>query len=69
MRFWWQKLSHQPYKAKSPGLWDDEYIDAGVVIASKENNNYNTNCIDANIFTDTDGKTTLFGVRSGKVFT
>ena len=44
-------------KAKSPGLWDDEYIDAGVVIASKENNNYNTNCIDANIFTDTDGKT------------
>ena len=44
-------------KAKSPGLWDGEYVDAGVVIASKENNNYNTNCIDANIFTDTDGKT------------
>mgnify|MGYP000155142488 CR=1 FL=1 len=44
-------------KAKSPGLWDGEYADAGVVIASKENNNYNTNCIDANIFTDTDGKT------------
>ena len=44
-------------KAKSPGLWDGEYADTGVVIASKENNNYNTNCIDANIFTDTDGKT------------
>ena len=44
-------------KAKSPGLWDGEYADAGVVIASKENSNYNTNCIDANIFTDTDGKT------------
>lgn len=44
-------------KAKSPGLWDGEYIDAGIVIASKENSNYNTNCIDANIFTDTDGKT------------
>lgn len=44
-------------KAKSPGLWDGEYKDEGVVIASKENSNYNTNCIDANIFTDTDGKT------------
>lgn len=44
-------------KAKSPGLWDGEYVDAGVVVASKENNNYNTNAIDANIFTDTDGKT------------
>ena len=44
-------------KAKSPGLWDGKYVDAGVVIASKENSNYNTNCIDANIFTDTDGKT------------
>ena len=43
-------------KAKSPGLWDGEYVDAGVVIASKENNNYNTNAIDANIYTDTDGK-------------
>lgn len=44
-------------KAKSPGLWDGEYVDLGVVVASKENNNYNTNAIDANIFTDTDGKT------------
>ena len=44
-------------KAKSPGLWDGEYVDAGVVVASKENSNYNTNAIDANIFTDTDGKT------------
>lgn len=44
-------------KAKSPGLWDGEYVDAGVVIASKENSNYHTNAIDANIFTDTDGKT------------
>lgn len=44
-------------KAKSPGLWDGETVDAGVVLASKENSNYNTNAIDANIFTDTDGKT------------
>ena len=46
-------------KSKSPELWDDidNNIDAGVVIASKEDKNYNTNCIDANIFTDTDGKT------------
>lgn len=44
-------------KAKSPGLWDGEYVDAGVIVASKENSNYNTNAIDANIFTDTDGKT------------
>ncbi|MCC8168802.1 MAG: family 43 glycosylhydrolase, partial [Oscillospiraceae bacterium] len=44
-------------KAKSPGLWDGETIDGGVVIASKENSNYNTNAIDANIYTDTDGKT------------
>lgn len=44
-------------KAKSPGLWDGEYKDEGVVIASKEENDYNTNAIDANIFTDSDGKT------------
>ncbi len=44
-------------KAKSPGLWDGEYKDEGVVLASKEENDYNTNAIDANIFTDTDGKT------------
>ena len=44
-------------KAKSPGLWDGETQDCGVVVASKENNNYNTNAIDANIFTDSDGKT------------
>ncbi len=44
-------------KAKSPGLWDGETQDCGVVVASKENNNYYTNAIDANIFTDSDGKT------------
>lgn len=44
-------------KAKSPGLWDGETVDAGVVIASKEEDGYNTNAIDANIYTDTDGKT------------
>ncbi|MCD8390557.1 MAG: family 43 glycosylhydrolase, partial [Firmicutes bacterium] len=44
-------------KAKSPGLWDGETKECGVVIASKENSNYNTNAIDANIYTDTDGKT------------
>lgn len=42
-------------KAKSPGLWDGEYQDCGVVLASKENNNYKTNAIDANIYTDADG--------------
>lgn len=44
-------------KAKSPGLWDGETVDAGVVLASKENSNYHTNAIDANIYTDTDRKT------------
>ncbi len=44
-------------KAKSPGLWDGETLDCGVVLASKEENGYNTNAIDANIFTDSDGKT------------
>lgn len=43
-------------KCKSPGIWDDKYIDCGVVIASVENDNYKTNAIDANIYTDTDGK-------------
>lgn len=43
-------------KAKSPGLWDGETLDCGVVLASKEENGYNTNAIDANIFTDSDGK-------------
>ncbi|MDO5397654.1 MAG: family 43 glycosylhydrolase [bacterium] len=40
-------------KAKSPGLWDGETKECGVVMASKEyNNNYNTNAIDANIYTE-----------------
>lgn len=37
-------------KAKSPGLWDGEYMDCGVVLASKPG--YNTNAIDANIYTE-----------------
>lgn len=37
-------------KAKSPGLWDGEYQDYGVVLASKPG--YNTNAIDANIYTE-----------------
>lgn len=44
-------------KSKSPGLWDGEYIDCGVVLASVESKDYNTNAIDANIYTDTDGVT------------
>ncbi|MCD8180946.1 MAG: family 43 glycosylhydrolase, partial [Firmicutes bacterium] len=44
-------------KAKSPGLWDGETKECGIVIASKESSSYNTNAIDANIYTDTDGKT------------
>lgn len=43
-------------KSKTPGLWDGEYQDCGVVLASKENSSYKTNAIDANIYTDTDGK-------------
>lgn len=39
-------------KAKSPGLWDGETKECGVVMATKENNNYNTNAIDANIYTE-----------------
>ncbi len=41
----------------SPGLWDGDYIDCGVVLASVESKDYNTNAIDANIYTDTDGIT------------
>lgn len=43
-------------KSDSPGLWDGKYEDCGVVLASVENREYNTNAIDANIYTDTDGK-------------
>ena len=43
-------------KAKSPGLWDGETKECGVVMASKENNSYATNSIDANIYTDKDGQ-------------
>ncbi len=44
-------------KAKSPLLWGGETLDCGPVIVSKEEDGYNTNAIDANIYTDTDGKT------------
>ncbi len=37
-------------KAKSPGLWDGEYLDCGVVLASVEATGYKTNAIDANIY-------------------
>ncbi len=43
-------------KAKSPLIWDGEYIDCGVVLASKESNDYFTNAIDEHIYTDTDGR-------------
>ncbi len=42
-------------KSDSPLFWADpeaDIIDAGVVFATKENNNYKTNAIDANIYTD-----------------
>lgn len=39
-------------KAKSPGLWDGEYEDCGVVVASLGTGAYNTNAIDANIYTE-----------------
>lgn len=39
-------------KAKSPGLWDGETKECGVVMATKHNDNYNTNAIDANIYTE-----------------
>ena len=44
-------------KAKSPLVWDDEYLDCGVVLASREEGVYHTNAIDEHIYTDTDGKT------------
>ena len=46
-------------KSDSPLFWADEdadIVDAGVVFATKENSSYKTNAIDANIYTDTDGK-------------
>ncbi len=46
-------------KSKTPGFWTDagnEVQDCGVVMASKEENGYRTNSIDANIYTDADGK-------------
>ena len=42
-------------KSNSPLFWADkdaDIIDAGVVFATKENSNYKTNAIDANIYTD-----------------
>ena len=44
-------------KAKSPLIWDDDYLDCGVVLASREEGVYHTNAIDEHIYTDTDGKT------------
>lgn len=46
-------------KSDSPLFWADSkahIIDAGVVFATKENNSYKTNAIDAHIYTDTDGQ-------------
>lgn len=46
-------------KSSSPLFWADsnaDIVDAGVVFATKENNNYKTNAIDANIYKDKDGK-------------
>ncbi|MCH5210540.1 MAG: family 43 glycosylhydrolase [Oscillospiraceae bacterium] len=47
-------------KSDSPLFWADKdanIIDTGVVFATKENSNYKTNAIDANIYTDSnDGK-------------
>lgn len=48
-------------KAKSPGLWDGEYLDCGVVLASKESNSYNTNAIDANIYKEGDDVYFIWG--------
>lgn len=42
-------------KCKSPGIFDGEYTEE-VVLASKQNDAYFTNAIDANLYTDTDGK-------------
>lgn len=46
-------------KSDSPLFWADKDAhieDAGVVFATKEQSGYKTNAIDANIYTDTDGK-------------
>ncbi len=43
-------------KSDSPRIWDGECVDEGVVMASVEADGYKTNSIDANIYTDTDGK-------------
>ena len=47
-------------KSNSPLFWADssaDIVDAGIVFATKENSNYKTNSIDANIYTDPyDGK-------------
>ncbi len=46
-------------KSTSPLFWADsgaDIVDAGIVFATKEQSGYKTNAIDANIYTDTDGK-------------
>ena len=48
-------------KAKSPGLWDGEYKDEGVILASKENNDYSTNAIDANIYSENGNNYFIWG--------
>lgn len=45
-------------KAKTPLLWGGEYKDCGVVIASDKG--FDANCIDANIYTETDGNVYFF---------
>lgn len=46
-------------KAKSPGLWDGETQDCGVVLASQPG--YTTNAIDANIYTENDVNYFIWG--------
>ena len=43
-------------KSDSPRIWDGDFIDCGVVLASTKATGSPTNCIDPNIFVDTDGK-------------
>lgn len=43
-------------KCKSPGVFDSDYVDCGVVFATRETNEYKTNAIDSNIYIDTDGE-------------
>ncbi len=46
-------------KSSSPLFWADrnaDIVDAGVVFATKENNSYKTNAIDAHIYKDKNGK-------------